>query len=255
MTANPHPNHFTLERLVANDLAGDERNTVELHVESCDTCRADLDALKADEQAFRAEIPYAPFRIEHEKRRQARRGRPAWLRLWLPSLATVAAAAGIALFVAIPQTQVDDGIRIKGGGTALTFSVFDAGSLRPGVPGETLAPGTRLQLSYDAGDNTHMAVVSIDAAGNTSRYFPDVQEVGNTLAPLPGGSIGRLPFSLTLDDTPGSERFFAVFATHAASMENLMSAVGDLRGSDPVGMGDLTLPRGLAQSSLLIRKP
>lgn len=252
MTANTHPKHFTLERLLADDLAINERNTVELHIESCDTCRAELDALTADEQAFRVDVPYAAFRIEHEKRKEAKKTRPKWLRLWLPSLATAAAAAGMALIIAIPTSPIDDGIRIKGAGTALTFSVFEAGSLRQGIVGETLEPGTRLQLSYDAGDNTHMAVVSIDAAGNTSRYFP---EVGDTLVPLPDGAIGRLPFSLTLDGAPGSERFFAVFAKHAASMQTLMRAVGDLRNSDPVGMNDLTLPAGLEQSSLLIRKP
>jgi hypothetical protein len=251
MTAETHPTRFTLERLLAEDLGPEDAIAVEQHLGRCETCKAELAALEADDEAFRAEVPYAASRIEHERRREAKTARPIRLRLWLPGLATAAAVAGVVLWTAVPHSPGEPGTRIKGGPTALTFAVLDAGDLRPGIAGETLKPGTRLQLSYEAGDNTHIAVVGLDAAGTTSRYLP---EHGSTLVPLPGGAKGDLPFSLTLDETLGAERFIAVFADHAAPIEGLLHAAAKLSGTDPAILPALDLPEGLSQSTTWIRK-
>lgn len=251
MTANTHPTRFTLERLLADDLRTEDRAAVDQHLGRCNTCRAELAALQGDDEAFCAEVPYASFRVEHEKRRAAKTARPRWPRLWLPGVATAAAVAGVVLLTAVPRSSNEPGTRSKGGPVALTFSVLDAGTLRPGVAGEALQPGTRLQLSYEAGDNTHMAVIGLDAAGNVGRYFP---ERGPTLALLPDGARGALPFSLTLDKTPGAERFFAVFADTAMPIQGLLRAAGKLSGTDPATMPPLDLPDGLSQSSTWLSK-
>jgi hypothetical protein len=251
MNGETHPTRFTLERLLADDLADDERNAAERHLQACGSCRAAFAALEADAEAFRAEVPYAPFRIEHEARRAARPVKASWLRLWLPGIATAAAVASAILITVVPRGDDPPGTRIKGGPVALTFSVLEAGVVRPGVAGETLTPGTRLQLSYEAGDNTHIAVVGLDAAGNVGRYFP---EKGTTLVPVPGAAKGSLPFSLALDETLGAERFIAVFAGHAAPIAGLLHAIGDRAGADPATLPPIDLPEGLSQSSVWIRK-
>src|SRR5687768_12513857 len=75
-TAATHPRRFTLERLVAEDLPQTEADSTRAHVDGCSDCRAVLDALRADLARFQSEVPYAAFRVEHERRKEARAARP-----------------------------------------------------------------------------------------------------------------------------------------------------------------------------------
>ena len=150
------------------------------------------------------------------------------------------------------MTFDDPGTRIKGAATALHFAVVDAGTLRPGVPGEVLPSGSRLQLRYEAGDNTHIGLLGIDSAGSVAVLFP---ENGASLIALPDGTNGSLPFSLTLDATPGSERFFAVFAKDAAPLQSIRAALESLAGTDPATLGPLPLPSRLPPPSRRLLSP
>jgi hypothetical protein len=122
---------------------------------------------------------------------------------------------------------------------------------RPGVAGEALPEGTRLSLQYQAGENTHVVVLGLDSAGQVSKYFP---ESGERMAPLPGSSRGTLPFSLTLDGTPGPERFFAVFARGPAPLAEIEAAVRALAGSDLKSHAVLSLPLDMSQSSIWVQR-
>jgi hypothetical protein len=209
MMQNPHIPRFTLERLQAHDLSPAEEANISGHLHACMDCQQGLEALRTDDAAFKAEVPYAGFRIEHERRvatANEARANP-WRRLLIPALSAAAVSALLLFAVAVPRSTDDPGVRLKGAGVALGFAVVEEGSARQGVSGETLVPGTRLQLSYDAGDFTHVAVLGVDEAGVVTVYFP---ERGETLAATPSGSAGALPFSLTLDQELGRERFVAV---------------------------------------------
>lgn len=221
MNREQHVGRFTLERFLADELTSDEAHVVESHLDSCHTCRTARDRLNEDHEAFVAAVPYAAFRIEHEQRLSSRRSKHRWLPTSILAASALAASAAMVLLALRPPDG--DGVitRSKGGSVALTFSVLDNGALRPGVSGETLAPGTRLQLYYDAGTLTHMALLGIDSTGTVAVYFPDAS--ASTLGPLPAGPTGRMPFSLTLDDTPGVERFVAVFATFPAPLGDVLA--------------------------------
>ncbi|MBI5507138.1 MAG: hypothetical protein HY903_00165 [Deltaproteobacteria bacterium] len=246
MLEQAHLSRFTLERLVAGELEPQTNTHVFSHLETCAECRAARDALVQDVLAFKAEVPYAAFRIEHERRDAARARRP-WTWQLAASLATGAAAALVLVaVVTLPEAPVADGIRSKGDGVALTFSVVAPDGVRPGTNGEVLDAGATLQLSYDAGDFTHMAVFGVDAAKTVSVYFPEGEE---NLAPPPAGPEGALPFSLTLDRTVGPERFVAVFSKSALPLSGLLERLRQ------AGTGAaLVLPEGVAGSTIGIEK-
>jgi len=245
MTADTHPAPFTIERLVADDLAGGDLQTVRAHVEGCERCRGEVARLRADLESFTREVPFLAFAARQRARLERSPSRRRSLRLAFPLGLGLAAAAAAVLFVAVPH-QADDGyVGIKGAGVALSFTVREGGSLRAGVPGEVVTSGTVLQLSYDAGRHTHLALLGVDGAGAITSYYPDG---GDHLAPLPVGPAGAFPFSLTLDGTPGVERFVAVFADEAAPLAPVRAAVAAMRAT-----GELTLPAGLVASTVWVK--
>jgi hypothetical protein len=244
MSEHTHPAPFTLERLVADDLAGGDRQAVSLHVDGCPHCQGEVARLRADIDSFTREVPFSAFAA----RQRARHERPArgsrW-RLAFPLGLGLAAATAAVLFVAVPHPADDGYVGIKGAGVALTFAVREGTSLRLGVPGEVVTSGTVVQLSYDAGRHGRLALLGVDGAGRVTVYYP---EGGDELAPLPAGPKGAFPFSLTLDGTPGVERFVAVFGDAATSLAAVRSAM-------PAALttGAVALPPGLAAGSVWVR--
>lgn len=258
--ATSHPSPFELERYVAADLAAERRAFIDQHIQECSACGEQHARLAADIVDFQQEIPFSRFSARHrelvEKRRHRRWGR--WQAL-LPAGAAAAALGAALFFVLAPTPQTDmptaglPEIRLKGAGVALFYRVQEPdGTLRPGRSGETLPPQSVLQLSYDAGDNTYMAVLGLDSTGTVSIYYP---EEGQTLGRVPAGAEGQLPFSLTLDAQGGDERFFAVFARGPAPLAPLKEAVQALGGRAIAQATLLQLPVDMRQSSFWVRRP
>ncbi|MEK7706322.1 MAG: hypothetical protein AAB426_15280 [Myxococcota bacterium] len=247
MSRDQHIRRFTLERLLARDLSGEQTHNAQQHLDDCGDCRQLLAQLRAEDEAFTRTVPSAAFRIEHERRIAKRRAPRA--RWWVLAPAVLAASAAAVLFALAPPDGEAPGVRSKGSGVALEFAVLDGSTLRPGRPGELVAPGARLQLRYDAGDARYMALLGVDRTGTVTVYFPE--DSGGLLAPLPGGASGRLPFSLTLDATPGIEHFVAVFAPTAAPLEEIVSALASVAKSPDAA---LPLHPPLRQASFYIWK-
>jgi hypothetical protein len=251
MSVSDHPTAFTLERFVAQDLPAGERGSLTQHLGTCTTCRTAVSDIERDLSAFQASVPYAGFRIEHEKRKAEKKPERRGFRLrWMTPVVAALAASSAALLVFVtsePSAQVTT-VRLKGNGVELQMSVQEFGATRPVSPGEGLAAGSVVQMSYDAGDNTHMAVLGIDTHGGVTVYFP---EGGERLAPVPNGSHGPLPFALTLDG--GGERYFAVFARGPARLDNIVQAAQALAGQPLDAVGALELPLDLTQSSVWVR--
>jgi hypothetical protein len=255
MQADTHPSPFSLERLVADDLAEDAKSAVVAHLSACSSCSERIDALKADVAAFAAEVPYSGFRARHEEKMSRRKGSLLRLRWTFPTLTAAAALAGALLVVV--GTDPGNGsplseTRLKGAGVALSFTVREkSGITRLGSSGEELAPGTVLQLAYDAGENTHVALLGVDAKGVVTVYFP---ERGERLAPAPSGSQGVFPFSLTLARKVDSERFYAVFAKGPEKLAGVEAAARSVIGQDLTKAATLELPLGVSQSSFYVRE-
>jgi len=239
-----HPSRYTLERLATCDLPADEAAATQAHVESCTECRTTHETLLADDAQFKTELPYAAFRIEHERRKVAQKPAPLRWRWLVPAFSGVAALALVVMLVprggdSVPQT------RTKGAPEHLRMSVLEHGQVRPGSAGETLDIGSVVQLGYDAGASTHMALFSIDSTGTVQLLFPEDQA---TLAPLPAGPQGTLPFSLTLDAAP-EERFVAFFAAAPLPLEGLRQSLAQAGVQGP-----LHLPNDVRDASLTIYK-
>jgi len=253
-----HPTLFTLERFGAGDLDPVSRAAVERHVQSCAACQAELASWRDSVTAFNATMPYAAFAAAHAERSAPR---SLWRFVWplgprvtLPMFATAAAAAALVLFVH-PDTLGPLATRSKGDGAHLTYFVADpeaAGGTRLGAPGERLPSGTALQLYYEAGAATHLALVGIDGRGSAVVYYP---EDGERLAPLPSGAQGRLPFRLTLDEARGAQRFYAVFAKGPLPLAPVRAAAALAARVDQDTVEKLELPPGYSQSSFWIAVP
>jgi len=244
MNDHTHPAPFTLERLVADDLTGGDHQAVQSHLDGCERCRGEVARLRADIDSFTREVPFGAFEARQRARLERAPGRSFW-RLFFPLGLGLAAAMAAVLFVAVPRRADDGYVGIKGAGVALTFAVREGTSLRPGVPGEAVTSGTVVQLSYDAGRHEHVALLGVDGAGVVTVYYPDR---GDTLGALPAGPAGAFPFSLTLDGTPGVERFVAVFGDEAAALAPVRAAVAAVPAS-----GEVALAPGLWASTVWVK--
>lgn len=247
---------FTLERLLAGELPDAEAARVRAAVAAEPRLAHQLAALEADTQAFRAEVPYAGFRIEHERRAQARTQKRAggWLR-WLaaPSLAVAMGAASLWLVGIKPEaTGPSDGATIestrsKGASVGLSYGVREGSTARPGIPGERLGAGAVVQLRYDAGAYSHMAVLTVTASGEVGVLYP---VAGQVMASPPAGPAAALPFSLKLDGEPGAERFVAVYGNGPLSLDPVRAALAE---AGPAAKA-LELPAGYAQAWVVLAK-
>jgi hypothetical protein len=187
---------------------------VEVAVLASPVLQERLDALRRDRDAFLKREPYAAFRIAHEKKRSAARRR--WL--WLPTAFVAVSAAALLVLTAVPSVDT----RIKGDGVGLTVALVGAGAPKSLASGARVHPGDRLQLAYDAGDSTYLALIGIDGSGRATVYYPDS---GELMAQRIGAARATFPFSLTLDATPGAEAMVAVFADQALPLRRVVEAV------------------------------
>lgn len=247
---------FTLERLLAGELSDTEAARVRAAIAAEPRLAAQLAALEADTQAFRVEVPYAAFRIEHERRIEARTHKRAggWLR-WLaaPSLAVAMGAASLWLVGIKPEPTASsdaatlESTRTKGASVGLSYGVREGSTARPGVPGERLGAGAVVQLRYDAGAHSHMAVLTVSGSGEVAVLYPIA---GDVMAPPPAGPAAALPFSLKLDGEPGAERFVAVYGDGPLSLAPVRAALAGA-GLDARA---LELPAGYAQAWVVLAK-
>jgi anti-sigma factor RsiW len=98
-----------------DELAGEERRELELHLVDCASCKLHLDAERADLQLLRTALapPPAPEMVkaritralDAEDQRAALAGRKRWVRYILPGSAVAAAAAALLLFVGVSMKQ------------------------------------------------------------------------------------------------------------------------------------------------------
>lgn len=115
------------------------------------------------------------------------------------------------------------------------------------------AAGDRLQVSYRAAGSAQGAIVSIDGAGVTTLHFPATEDASPRL-----DQGGRIPLaeSYELDDAPGFERFFFVTVAQdepPLDVARVLDAARTLAARDGLE-GELSLPEGWRQQSLVLRK-
>jgi hypothetical protein len=181
-------------------------------------------------------------------------GRRAWK---LPRLAWAVPVAAVALvLLSLPLVlRPSDDTRLKGVAPhLLVFRKTQAGAeeLRPGAVARR---GDVLQLSYAAGDAKYGVIFSMDGRGTITWHVPAGYAGGPRSAPPldPKGPV-VLPSAYELDDAPGFERFFLVYAARPFDVSEVERVARALAPRTPGDLGVLTLPRGLGQFSLLVKK-
>ena len=262
---------LTLEQYHLGELSAERRRDVQEDLARDEILRGRLSAIEKTDVEIRftypAEriVPLIRERMLREGTRSGRRtGRPP-TRVW-----AVPAAAAVLLLLSLPLLlRTPSETRLKGiAPHLLVFRKTPAGAeeLRPGA---VARKGDVLQLSYAAGDAKYGVIFSVDGRGTITWHIPAGYNGGGRSAPLlePGGPV-VLPSAYELDDAPGFERFFLVYAAAPFDVSEvdrdaraLVSraagggfGAGKGRPGDASDRGVLSLPRGLGQFSLLLRK-
>lgn len=204
-----HPSTLRLHQLRLGELGPTDEDALRSHLAGCPACAARLD----HQRELRAEFVRMPMP-------EALQPKPSlWERLghWRMSFVALPVAAALAVAV-LPLP--DEGTRSKGGDAALEAWVETGRSARPAYTNELVAPGSRVQLKFDARGHRYVTLAGRDGAG--------VVEVYSTLQAQ--GGVEAAPFSLTLDDTPGDQIFFAVLTDARPDPERLVEGLAE----DPV---------------------
>ena len=259
-----------VERLALGELSSTE--AAEVRRRLGDTADARLEELRLSDKEILVHHP--PARVAEEIRRRAGTSTAStavgWAWLVAPAmLAAVALLAWVALRpgldpsptgprVAVGPSVSDDGAdagpeptRLKGP-PSLVVRRAEAGELRVLEDGAQVEPGALLQVFYRAQGRRHGVVLSVDGAGTVTLHFP-AQSDGDTRLTTRGET--PLPTSYELDDAPDFERFFFVASKERpVSVREVEQAAQDLVARGRAETGELALPEGLDQDTVLLRK-
>ena len=201
-----------LDEIVAGEAARDP------HLATCARCTARETDRLAERTAFRDGFGALGLR------------RP--VRRWLPAGAVAALAAIALIAVATRQPSgVEDerdlGTRTKGDARAsASVVIVDAGHATP-LHGHA-RPGDTLAYLVTTSEPSYVAVLSRDATGRVSAYFPTTDRA----EPVPIGRDVELPLATRLDSTQGREQLVIAVCRHPAAVAELTAAFD---GSAPTG--------------------
>lgn len=171
------PPAFVLERMLLGELEGTASEPWLRHTESCDSCRARIEELRAQDQRFKA----SPFAQELRAKLANARPRPSlsgWPVAAAPALLAVAALA----LVLVSKPRVDS-LTSKGGAGVLSVIQERQGQARPLDPRDLRAQDA-LQLRWAAARAGELIAVGVDRSGALTVLYPDG---ASRSAPIRGG--------------------------------------------------------------------
>lgn len=250
------------DRLVERVHLGEASEAERARVLADPDARARLEALPAQDAVFFAAHPADRVVPEIERRAHLARAREAVAasgRGWTASMVLLGPVLAILLAVVIGPRLVPGGdptdptvepTRAKGLQARLRVYQQTVEGPRRLAPGQVLLKGDVLQVAYLAGDARHGVILSIDGRGAVTRHFPAQSGAPTDLTP--GEHV--LPEAYELDDAPDFERFFLVASEAPIDVAVVTAAAEALAASGKARSGTLSLPEGLQQSALLVRK-
>jgi hypothetical protein len=215
-----------LERSLADDLH--PARAAALATDATDADRARLGELRAEHEAFLRETD-VEAEVAAIHRRAARlapvpKPRFQWMR-WLVPAGALAAAAAVMLMVTrrTPVAPDDPDLQTKGDGITLVIHMRTGAESKRLASQDTIPTGARIRFQITAGKRGYLAVIGVDAK-SASLYFPQAVTSPAVYEPT---NAGLLPGAIDLDDTPGDERFYAVYAAEPFSLDAAMAALRD----------------------------
>lgn len=256
-----------LERYLLRELPPEEAGEVERTAAADPRLRSAIEALAASDRELLARYPAADFRARLLARIEEAPAPASRWRLWA-WLAPAAAALVLAAVLVGPKLdRLTDSLPFGAGGernlvkgeapvdlTRTQLLVYRKSGDRAELldDGAEARAGALLQLAYVAASGPFGTILSIDGGGRVTRHFP-AEAGGSTRLTLNKRIL--LPSALELDDAPGFERFFLVTSAAPIDVEAVLAKAAALaKDPDAVRRGDLDLPAGLEQTSILVLK-
>lgn len=216
---------------------------------------------RSDEAARAAYEPAAMARAIRERARRARASaegrRPArTIRFAVPALAMGLLALSFFLVRdGIPTGMENAATRLKGSPAHLAVFRKTAGGAEQLRDLAAARRGDVLQIGYQAAEDAFGVIVSLDGRGAVTFHLPaNAQGNADQSPALDRRGEILLPFAYELDDAPSFERFFLISAPAPFETRDVERAVRALAAQADASTAVLSLPRGLRQSSLLLRK-
>lgn len=241
-----------LRRFLAGELAPARRAEVEAALSGDEALRMRAEAMKAEDAAFKASMPFERFVADHEAR-VAKTASP-WAKVAaalkrfgaVGGVGALAAAGAVVVLVSAGDPDPDAAIRTKGGPAVAGIGYFvdEQDGVRVGRAGEALSFGDRIQFAVRGPtDAEAMVVVGVDGEGAVTVYAAE------SLATREKGAGGArvLTQSVVLDDAVGPERFFVVYgrgpvealrASAEAAAKRLVAERADLTTTERLPLDD-----------------
>jgi hypothetical protein len=205
---------LTFDAWRAGEIEGPQAQRLDQHVLVCASCRSRRQALLADAEAFelRPDREQPLLRVRSQLAQRKRRK--------LLTALSAAAVAALGLLTLRPQPPEYDG-RPKGGST-LDFYVHRAEQTFRWQPGQAVQPGDQLRFTWHAQRPLYLTILSLDAHGKVSVYFPRPEQAPQRLA---AAEDVDLPLAVQLDDSLGTEHVYAVGCESPPPVETLRHAL------------------------------
>jgi hypothetical protein len=146
---------------------------LEAHVAGCERCRTRREAFEREAERY---LSSHPLFLPHESSRPQQKSSRSARRLQIfAGASALAAAAVLALLLRAPHDGPlgggQSGTRIKGS-SRVAFFVKRGDRVVMGGPGEHLRPGDQLRFTATLERPKHLAILSRDARGVASVYYP-----------------------------------------------------------------------------------
>jgi ferric-dicitrate binding protein FerR (iron transport regulator) len=188
------------DRYLAGEMDPPDAERFRAHAGACARCASVLSELREESKE---RLP--PLRVVPFPRRS------------LLPVRVLAAAAGIAAAASLLLVMRPASTGLKGSGFSLSMYVEHQGEVRRAGPGETLAPGDSVRFAVSSPLDVFVAVLSLDANGHGSIYFP----AGGRAQRVQAGADVPLPLGTRLDATVGEERILGLFCASPVELEPL----------------------------------
>jgi hypothetical protein len=249
-----------LEQFVLGELTSDQDTMVRAELERDESVRQRLAAIARSNTEILSDypperiVPLIKERFLEQSGRAARQRRMPAIAWALPAAAMVVLVLSL---VVMREKVAPNETRLKGLSTHLSlFRKTPAGGAEELRSGAAARRADVLQISYTAGEAKFGVILSVDGRGAITWHVPPGYQGGSRAAPaldMQGQVV--LPSAYELDDAPGFERFFLVYAAAPFEVGEVERAVRALAARPGAAESDsLGLPRGLGQYSLLLKK-
>jgi len=249
-----------LEQYSLGELSSDQERMVRAELERDESVRQRLAAIAQSNKEILSDYPPERIVPAIKERFLESSGRAAQPRRVPVAAWALPAAAMVVLILSLfvmRERVVPNETRLKGLSTHLNlFRKTPTGGAEELRSGAAARRADVLQISYTAGEAKYGVIFSVDGRGAITWHAPAGYRGGSRAAPaldMQGQVV--LPSAYELDDAPGFERFFLVYAAapfEVGDVERSARALAARPGAAEREM--LGLPRGLGQYSLLLKK-